>query len=152
MTDEDRSRLQKIPRLAGAIGRTYQVDGDLLGDFLHEMHPLVTVGITAGSSFLFIGTVRSFLKEGSAYVDFFYTRQRAFSYVKNATGDEYKPYYPMLSRKVLSYSSRSVPGDPAIWVISIEGDEIGGVWLLSEMAAWQESCRKQMANRRGDYY
>ena len=131
------------PKLRGSLGRKHEVEeSTTLNEFLSNIEPGVHVAIGAHSGLFYIGKAEDF-KDVAPYLDLHYCfatvrDQMPKTYVKSdGTGTyivrrPYKPFTSFGNRLVSSYWSRKVDDEPPMWVIEIDGEEHGELWLLSE--------------------
>lgn len=130
------------PNLNGNLGIDHKVeDGITLGEFIKDIKPDTYVAIGAGSGFFFIGKVEDLLHD-IPMIDMHYhfmavrdtiPRKRVLSSGETIIRQSpYVPHIPFLQHNVEKYYARRVPDEPAMWVIDVDGEEAGTVWLLSE--------------------
>lgn len=136
-------KLLTTPNLNGNLGIEHKVeDGITLGEFLKDIKPGTYVAIGAASSFFYIGPVEEFT-EDIPMIDFHYHFMSARDtipkkYTNSETGEMYihqKPYVPhvpFLQHRVTKYYARRIDGEPAMWIIEVDGPENGEIWLLEE--------------------
>lgn len=117
-----------------------------LKEFAEACNPDVHIFVSAGSSAIYIGKAGDYLREDCAYVDWFYADQGFRIFAQGASKHafdpkkhkmpEYTPFDSFLNRLVLNYRGRHLNGEPAMWMVEIEGDEIGNFWTLQESRDW----------------
>ena len=133
----------KEPKLKGLIGKEHIPEKQItLSAFLNIIEQDVHVAIGAGSGYLYIGTVAGFYRD-VPFIDFHYE----YACAKYFYGTyKYSIYVPLLLRRVEKYWSRNLkPDEPPMWCISVEGDENGPEWVLSEVDKVRSKYKAEFA-------
>lgn len=137
------SQMMKAPKLKGFLGVEHIPEKEItLSAFLDTIEQGVHVAIGAGSGYMYIGSVRGFYRD-VPYIDFHYE----YACAKYFYGSyKYNIYVPLLLRRVEKYWSRNLkPDEPPMWCISVEGDENGPEWVLSEVEKVRSRYKEEFA-------